>query len=156
MSDAGERVTRYLLMQLVVNASCGLPIGIGLFFIGVPNPVLWGLLTVGLRFIPYIGPIIAASMPVAISVAVDPGWTMPLLIAGWFLVVGALIANAVEPCLYGSSTGISSLAIIVAAVFWTWLWGPIGLLLSTPLTVCLMVIGRYVPRLQFLYVMLGN
>jgi predicted PurR-regulated permease PerM len=156
MSAAGERVSRYLLMQLVVNATYGLPIGIGLFFIGVPNPVLWGLLATILRFIPYAGPVIAASFPIALSFAVDAGWTTPLLTISLFLGIELISNNVVEPWLYGASTGISSIAIIVAAVFWTWLWGPIGLLLSTPLTVCLVVIGQYVPQLRFLDVILGN
>jgi predicted PurR-regulated permease PerM len=156
MSEAGERVSRYLLMQLVVNATYGLPIGIGLFFIGVPNPVLWGLLATLLRFIPYAGPVIAAAFPIALSFAVDTGWTTPLLTVALFLGIELISNNVVEPWLYGTSTGISSIAIIVAAVFWTWLWGPIGLLLSTPLTVCLAVMGQYVPQLRFLDVMLGN
>jgi predicted PurR-regulated permease PerM len=156
MSEAGERVSRYLLMQLVVNTTYGLPIGIGLFFIGVPNPVLWGLLATLLRFIPYVGPVIAASFPIALSFAVDSGWTTPLLTVSLFLGIELISNNVIEPWLYGASTGISSIAIIVAAVFWTWLWGPIGLLLSTPLTVCLVVIGQYVPHLRFLDVMLGN
>jgi predicted PurR-regulated permease PerM len=156
MSEAGERVSRYLLMQLVVNATYGLPIGIGLFFIGVPNPVLWGLLATLLRFIPYAGPAIAAAFPIALSFAVDTGWTTPLLTVALFLGIELISNNVVEPWLYGASTGISSIAIIVAAVFWTWLWGPIGLLLSTPLTVCLVVMGQYVPQLRFLDVILGN
>ena len=156
MSAAGERVSRYLLMQLVVNATYGLPIGIGLYFIGVPNPVLWGLLATLLRFIPYVGPVIAAAFPIALSFAVDTGWTTPLLTVALFLGIELISNNVVEPWLYGASTGISSIAIIVAAVFWTWLWGPIGLLLSTPLTVCLAVMGQYVPQLRFLDVMLGN
>jgi predicted PurR-regulated permease PerM len=156
MSEAGERVSRYLLMQLVVNATYGLPIGFGLFFIGVPNPVLWGLLATLLRFIPYAGPVIAAAFPIALSFAVDTGWTTPLLTVALFLGIELISNNVVEPWLYGTSTGISSIAIIVAAVFWTWLWGPIGLLLSTPLTVCLAVMGQYVPQLRFLDVMLGN
>jgi predicted PurR-regulated permease PerM/serine phosphatase RsbU (regulator of sigma subunit) len=156
MSQAGQRVSRYLLMQLVVNTTYGLPIGIGLFFIGVPNPVLWGLLATILRFIPYAGPMIGAAFPVALSFAVDPGWTMPLLTIGLFLGIELIVGNAIEPWLYGASTGISAIAILIAAVFWTWLWGPIGLLLSTPLTVCLVVIGRFVPQLRFLDVMLGD
>ncbi|HXV23877.1 MAG TPA: AI-2E family transporter [Alphaproteobacteria bacterium] len=156
MSEAGQRVSRYLLMQLVVNATYGVPVGIGLFIIGVPNPALWGLLATLLRFIPYAGPVIAAAFPILLSFAIDTGWTTPLLTIGLFLGIELISNNIIEPWLYGSSTGISSIAIIVAAVFWTWLWGPIGLLLSTPLTVCLVVIGQYVPQLRFLDVMLGN
>ena len=156
MSQAGQRVSRYLLMQLVVNTTYAVPIGIGLFLIGVPNPVLWGLLAGLLRFIPYAGPMIGAAFPVALSFAVDPGWAMPLMTIGLFLGIELIVGNAIEPWLYGASTGISAIAILIAAVFWTWLWGPIGLLLSTPLTVCLVVIGRFVPQLRFLDVMLGD
>ena len=156
LNEAASRVSKYLLMQLVVNATYGLPVGIGLYFIGVPNAVLWGLLAVVLRFIPYLGPFLAALFPIALAVAVDPGWTMLLWVIGLFLVFELISNNIIEPWLYGSSTGISSLAIIMAAIFWTSLWGPVGLFLSTPLTVCLVVIGRYVPQLQFLGVLLGN
>ena len=156
MSEAGERVSRYLLMQLLVNVSYGLPIGIGLYLIGVPNAPLWGLLAMVLRFIPYIGPLIAMVFPMTLSLAVDPGWSMLLWTIGLFVLVEVISNNIVEPWLYGSSTGISAVAIIVAAIFWTTLWGPAGLLLSTPLTVCLVVLGRYVPQLRFLDVLLGR
>ena len=156
MDDAGARVFRYLLMQLVVNVSYGIPVAIGLYFIGVPNAVLWGAFATVLRFIPYIGPWIGAAMPVALSLAVSPGWTMPLLTIGLFVVLELLSNNVMEPWLYGSSTGVTPIALIVAAVFWTWLWGPIGLILSTPLTVCLVVMGRHVPRLSFLSVLLSD
>ena len=152
MDDAGARVFRYLLMQLVVNVSYGIPVAIGLYFIGVPNAVLWGAFATVLRFIPYIGPWIGAAMPVALSLAVSPGWTMPLLTIGLFIVLELLSNNVMEPWLYGSRTGVTPIALIVAAVFWTWLWGPVGLVLSTPLTVCLVVMGRHVPRLSFLSV----
>ena len=156
LQDAGERVARYLLMQLVVNVAYALPIGIGLWIIGVPNAPLWGLMALILRFVPYIGPIIASIFPLALALAVDPGWTMVLWTAALFIVLELLINNVVEPWLYGSHTGLSPLAIIVAAIFWTWLWGPLGLLLSTPLTVCLVVLGRHVPQFEFLDVLLGN
>ncbi|HYD99563.1 MAG TPA: AI-2E family transporter [Alphaproteobacteria bacterium] len=156
LDEAAARVSRYLLMQLVVNVTYGIPIGIGLYLIGVPNALLWGLLAIVLRFVPYIGPMIAASFPILLSFAVDPGWTMPLLTVGLFLGIELISNNIVEPWLYGASTGLSSVAIIVSAVFWTWLWGPVGLLLSTPLTVCLVVMGRYVPQLGFLDVLLGS
>ena len=156
MDDAGARVFRYLLMQLVVNVSYGIPVAIGLYFIGVPNAVLWGAFATVLRFIPYIGPWIGAAMPVALSLAVSPGWTMPLLTIGLFVVLELLSNNVMEPWLYGSSTGVTPIALIVAAVFWTWLWGPVGLILSTPLTVCLVVMGRHVPRLSFLSVLLSD
>ena len=156
LNDAGKRIGRYLLMQLVVNVLYGLPVGVGLYLIGVPNALLWGLLATVLRFIPYLGPILAALFPIALSFAVDPGWTTPLLAIGLFVALELFTNNVMEPWLYGSSTGLSPLAIIVAAVFWTTLWGPLGLLLSTPLTVCLVVLGRHVPQLKFFEVMLGD
>jgi predicted PurR-regulated permease PerM len=156
MEDAGGRVFRYLLMQLVVNVSYGIPVAIGLYFIGVPNAVLWGAFATVLRFIPYIGPWIGAALPVALSLAVSPSWTMPLLTIGLFVVLELLSNNVMEPWLYGSSTGVTPIALIVAAVFWTWLWGAVGLILSTPLTVCLVVMGRHVSRLSFLSVLLSD
>ena len=156
MDDAGARVFRYLFMQLVVNVSYGIPVAIGLYFIGVPNAVLWGACATVLRFIPYIGPWIAAAIPVALSLAVSPSWMMPLLTIGLFVVLELLSNNVMEPWLYGTSTGVTPIALIVAAVFWTWLWGPVGLILSTPLTVCLVVMGRHVPRLSFLSVLLSD
>lgn len=156
LGEAADRVSRFLLMQLVVNASYGIPIGVGLYFIGVPNALLWGVLAAVLRFVPYVGPFIAALFPIALAIAVDPGWSMALMTVGLFLVVELISNNVVEPWLYGSSTGLSAVAIILAAIFWTTLWGPAGLLLSTPLTVCLVVLGRHVPQLRFLYVILGS
>jgi hypothetical protein len=143
-------------MQLVVNVSYGIPVAIGLYFIGVPNAVLWGACAAVLRFIPYIGPWIAASIPVALSLAVSPSWTMPLLTIGLFVLLELLSNNVMEPWLYGTSTGVTPIALIIAAVFWTWLWGPVGLILSTPLTVCLVVMGRRVPSLSFLSVLLSD
>jgi len=156
INDAAARVSRYLLMQLVVNLTYGIPIGIALYFIGVPNAVLWGLLATVLRFIPYLGPFLAALFPITLAFAVDPGWTMLLWVVALFLVAELISNNVVEPWLYGSSTGLSALAIIMAAIFWTTLWGPVGLFLATPLTVCLVVIGRYVPQLEFLGILLGS
>jgi predicted PurR-regulated permease PerM len=156
MDDAGRRVSRYLLMQLVVNVTYGIPVAIGLYFIGVPNAILWGGFSTVLRFIPYVGPWIAAAIPIALSLAVSPSWMMPLLTLGLFVVLELLSNNVMEPWLYGSSTGVSSIALIVAAVFWTWLWGPVGLVLATPLTVCLVVMGRHVTRLAFLGVLLSD
>jgi predicted PurR-regulated permease PerM len=156
IDDAARRVSRYLVANLVVNATYGLPVGLGLWAIGVPNPILWGILATLLRFIPYIGPWIAAFFPLALAVAVDEGWTMVIWAAALFIVMELISNNVVEPWLYGSSTGLSAVAVIVAATFWTWLWGPVGLLLSTPLTSCLVVLGRHVPQLQFLDVLLGN
>ena len=143
LGDAAERVGRYLLMQLLVNVAYGIPIGIGLWLIGVPNPLLWGMLSVVLRFVPFIGPIIAAAFPLALSIAVNPGWTMLPDRSALFIVLEMISGNVVEPWLYGASPGLSSIAILAAAVFWTWLWGPVGLLLSTPLTVCLVVLGGH-------------
>ena len=156
INDAAARVSRYLLMQLVVNLTYGIPIGIALSVIGVPNAVLWALLAAVLRFIPYLGPFLAALFPIALAVAVDPGWSMLFWVVALFLVAELVSNNVIEPWLYGSSTGLSSLAIIMAAIFWTTLWGPVGLFLATPLTVCLVVIGRYVPQLEFLGVLLGS
>jgi CheY-like chemotaxis protein len=156
MDDAAKRISRYLLMQLIINVLYGIPVGIGLYFLGVPNPILWGLFATVLRFIPYLGPVIAALFPLALSFAVAPGWTLPLLTIALFVTLELFSNNVLEPWLYGSSTGLSPVAVLVAAVFWTTLWGPVGLLLSTPLTVCLVVLGRHVPRLGFFHVLLGD
>lgn len=156
ITEAGQRVSRYLLMQLIVNATYGIPIGVGLWLIGVPNAALWGVLAAVLRFIPYIGPWVAALFPLALAFGVDPGWSMLAAAIALFVVVELVSNNVIEPWLYGSSTGLSSFAIILAAIFWTLLWGPVGLFLATPITVCLVVIGRYVPSLEFLGVVLGS
>lgn len=156
LDDAGRRVSRYLLAQFVVNVSYGLPIGLGLHFIGVPNAILWGILATILRYIPYIGAWIAASFPVVLSLAISPGWVIPMLTIGLFILMEIVSNNVVEPWLYGASTGLSPMAVIVSAVFWTWLWGVVGLLLATPLTVCLAVLGKYIPSLSFLDVLLGK
>lgn len=156
IDDAASRVSRYLGMQLVVNALYGVPIGVGLFLIGIPNALLWGLLATLLRFIPFVGPWIAAVFPVALSIAVDPGWSMLFYTLGLFVVMEVISNNFIEVVLYGASTGISNLALLVAAVFWTWLWGPAGLVLSTPLTVCLLVLGNYAPGLSYLSMLLGS
>jgi predicted PurR-regulated permease PerM len=156
IDDAAQRVSRYLGMQLIVNASYGVPIGLGLWWIGIPNALLWGLLATLLRFIPFIGPWIAAIFPVALAIAVDPGWTMILYTIGLFVVMELISNNIIEVVLYGASTGISNLALLVAAVFWTWVWGPAGLVLSTPLTVCVLVLGNYVPGMGFLSMLLGS
>ncbi len=156
LDDAATRVSRYILMQFLVNAGFGILFGLGLYLIGVPNPVLWGVLAGILRIVPYVGTLFAATLPIALSLAVFDGWFRPLLV---FLLVAGLeliIANFVEPWLYGSQVGISSLALLVTAVFWTVLWGPAGLILSTPLTVCVVVLGRYVPQLSFLHILLGD
>ena len=156
MNEAAERVSRYLLMQLVVGLCYGLPIGVGLALIGIPNALLWGILGVVLRFVPYIGGPLAAVFPVALAIAVAPGWDLVLWTILLFAAVEVAIGNFVEPWAYSRSTGLSATAVIASAVFWTWLWGIVGLLLATPLTVCLVVLGRYVPQLQFLEILLGN
>jgi predicted PurR-regulated permease PerM len=156
LDDAGHRLSRYLLTQTAINASVGALVGTGLWSIGVPNPALWGILTMLLRFVPYIGPIVAAAFPAALAVAVDPGWTMMFWVVGLFLGVELVTGYVIEPWLYGHSTGLSGVAVLVAAAFWTLLWGPVGLLLSTPLTMCLVVLGRHVEHLQFLEVLLGD
>jgi predicted PurR-regulated permease PerM len=156
MDDAATRISRYLLMQLVVNITYGIPIGIGLWFIGVPNAILWGLLATLLRFIPYIGPWIAASVPILLSIAAFPDSQHFFMTVALYVIVELISNNAIEPWLYGASTGLSATAVVVSAVFWTWLWGPLGLLMSTPLTVCLVVMGKYVPQLQFLDILLGD
>ena len=156
MDDAAKRISRYLLMQLIINVLYGIPVGVGLYFIGVPNPILWGCLATVLRFIPYLGPVLAALFPIALSFAVAPGWTLPLLTVALFVTLELFSNNVLEPWLYGASTGLSPVAVLVAAVFWTMLWGPLGLLMATPLTVCLVVLGRHVPQLAFFDVMLGD
>jgi predicted PurR-regulated permease PerM len=150
------RVSRYLRLQLLVNACYGVFTGTCLHFIGVPGALLWGVLVGILRFLPYIGPPLGAILPLLLSLAVFNGWSRPLMTFGVFLVTEIIVSNLIEPWLYGAYTGISSLAVLVAAIFWTAIWGPIGLLLSTPLTLCVVVIGRYVPRLSFLPVLLGD
>jgi predicted PurR-regulated permease PerM len=156
LDDAATRVSRYLLMQFAVNATYGALVGVGLLLIGIPHPLVWAVLATLLRFIPYVGPWIAAAGPILLAIAVAPGWGKFAWTLGFYLVLEVVTANFVEPFLYGSSTGISAIAILVAAVFWTWLWGPVGLLLSTPLTVCLVVVGRYVPHLEFLGILFGD
>jgi len=156
LDDAAQRVSRYLLMQVLVNACFGALFGLGLYCIGVPNPALWGVLASLLRLVPYVGTMIAATLPIALSLAAFSSWLPPLLVFLLFASLELTIANFVEPWLYGANTGISSLALLVAAVFWTILWGPAGLILSTPLTVCVVVLGRYVPQLSFLHVLLGD
>ena len=156
LTDAAERVSRFLTLQAMVNSGFGLTFGLGLWFIGVPNALLFGFLAALLRFIPYVGTLCAAAMPLALSLAVFDSWRPPLLTVVLFVVLELTVANVLEPWLYGAHTGISSLAILVAAVFWASLWGPVGLILSTPLTVCLVVIGRHVPHLQFLDIVLGD
>jgi predicted PurR-regulated permease PerM len=154
--DAAQRVSHYLRLQFVVNTTFGLLMAIGLYFIGIPSALLWGVLAGILRFVPYIGPIIGGSLPLILALAVFQTWLQLILCLCLFLVIELTVAYVIEPWLYGTRIGISSLAILVAAAFWTALWGPIGLVLSTPLTVCLVVLGRYVPQLEFLHIILGD
>lgn len=156
LDDAAGRLSRLLLTQLVINASFGIAIGAGLALIGVPSALLWGILAAVLRFVPYIGAVIAAIFPLALAAAVDPGWSMLILTAILFATIEPLVGHVIEPLAYGRSTGLSPVAVVVAATFWTALWGPIGLVLATPLTVCLVVLGRHVQRLKFLDVMFGD
>ena len=156
LDDAARRVSRYLIMQFSINAAFGGLVAVGLHFIGLPNALLWGVLAGMLRFLPYIGPMVGGSMPFLLAVVVFNGWTRPLITLGFFLLIELVTSNAIEPWLGAARTGISPLAILVAAVFWGALWGPAGLILCTPLTVCLVVLGRYVPQLEFLYVLLGD
>ncbi len=154
--DATTRISRYLRLQFVINTTFGGLIALGLYFIGVPNALLWGVLAGVLRFLPYIGAIVGASVPLVLSLALFNSWHQPLMCLGLFLIVEPTVAYLIEPALYGAHTGISSLAILVSAAVWTALWGPIGLVLSTPLTVCLVVMGRHVPQLKFLHILLGD
>jgi predicted PurR-regulated permease PerM len=156
LNDAAGRVSRYIFLQFLVNASFGTLFGFGLYWIGVPNPTLWGVVAGILRFVPYVGTPVAATLPIMLSLAVFDGWFRPLLVVALFAGLELVIANFIEPWLYGTHVGISSLALLVTAVFWTVLWGPAGLILSTPLTVCVVVLGRYVPQLSFLHILLGD
>src|SRR6185436_18373433 len=156
LDDAGQRLSRLFLTQLALNAAFGLVIGVALWFIGVPSAPLWGMLAMIMRFVPYIGAIISAIFPIVLAAAVGPGWTMVLMTAALFLIAEVAVGQAIEPLLYGQSTGLSPVAVITSATFWTWLWGPIGLILATPLTMCLVVLGRHVDQLKFLEVMFGD
>jgi predicted PurR-regulated permease PerM len=156
LDEVAYRISRYLRAQVLVNASFGFAIAVGLFFIGIQNSVFWGLLGMVLRFLPYIGAWIAAAFPIALSIAMFQSWTQPLLTIGLFVAVELIVANVVEPWLYGHSTEISPLAVVVSALFWTWLWGGVGLVLATPLTVCLAVAGKYLPDLAFLDLLMGD
>ena len=163
LDDAATRISRYLLMQSVINATYGVCIGIGLWIIGLssaegrfPNVLLWALLAAVLRFVPYLGPFIGAAVPIVLSLAAFNSAGVFAATLCMYLGVELVTSHVLEPWLYGSSTGLSVMAILVSAVFWTWLWGPVGLLLATPLTVCVVVLGKYVPQLRFLDVILGD
>jgi predicted PurR-regulated permease PerM len=156
IDDAGQRLSRLFLTQLALNAGFGVVIGVGLWLIGVPSAALWGMMAMILRFVPYIGAAISAILPLVLAAAVGPDWTLVLWTAALFLIVEPVLGQVVEPLMYAHGTGLSPVAVIASATFWTWLWGPIGLILATPLTICLVVLGRYVDRLKFLDVMLGD
>jgi predicted PurR-regulated permease PerM len=156
LNDATRRVSKYLLLQLLVNAAFGAICGTGLFLIGLPYALLWGALAAILRIVPYVGSLVAAALPLMLSLAVFDDWLHPLLVFLLFGLVELVTGNWVEPRLYGAHTGVSSLALILTTVFWTVLWGPAGLILSTPLTVCVVVLGRYVPQFAFLHILLGD
>ena len=156
MDDAAARLSRYFLAQLALNAGFGFVVAVGLFLIGVPSPALFGIIAALFRFVPYVGAVGAAVLPVALAAAVDPGWTMVIVTAGMFVVIEALVGQVIEPLAYGHSTGLSPVSVVIAAIFWAWLWGPVGLILSMPLTLCLVVLGRHVEHLQFIDVLLGD
>ncbi|MFM0005448.1 AI-2E family transporter [Paraburkholderia dipogonis] len=156
MDEAARRLSRYFVSQLGLNAGVGVVIGTGLFMIGVPSPILWGILAALLRLVPYVGIWISATLATALAAAVSPGWAMAIWSLALFATVELLVGQIVEPLLYGRSTGLSPFSVVVAAIFWSWIWGPIGLILSTPLTLCLLVLGRHVRRLEFLDVLLGD
>jgi predicted PurR-regulated permease PerM len=156
LDDAASRLSRLFLTQLLLNGSFGIIIGTGLWLIGVPSAILWGILAAVLRFVPYVGAAIAAAFPLVLAVAVDPTWSMLLWTIARFLVVEPIVGHVIEPMVYGHSTGLSPVAVVASATFWTALWGPIDLVLATPLTVCLVVLGRHVERLEFLDVMFGD
>ena len=156
LDDAASRLSRLFLIQLLLNSAFGVVIGAGLSFIGVPSAILWGILAGVLRFVPYIGAVISAAFPLALAAAVDPGWSMLLWTLALFIVVEPIVGHVIEPMVYGQSTGLSPVAIVASATFWTALWGPIGLVLATPMTVCLVVLGRHIERLEFLDVIFGD
>ena len=156
MNDAAYRLSRYFLTQVALNSSYGLLVAAGLWLTGLPNPVLWGIVAGVMRFVPFVGTPFAVLPPVLLALAVDPGWSLVLAVVALFLVLNTVMGQVLEPLLYGHSTGLSPVSVILSATFWAWMWGPIGLLLATPLTVCLVVLGRHVERLEFLEVMLGD
>lgn len=156
LDEAGERISRYLLMQTTINATYGLALGIGLFFIGLPYVLLLGFLAALMRFIPYVGPWLGALLPIGLSLAIFDGWMHPFLVIGLVLGLELFTNMLLEPLLYGQSAGVSEVALLVAIAFWTWIWGPIGLVLATPLTVCLVVLCKYIPELEFIETLMGD
>lgn len=156
LEEAGQRISRYLLMQTIINSSFGLAVGIAFYLIGLPYAILWGFLAAILRFIPYVGPFAAAIVPSALSLAVFDGWLWPIVVVGLFLALELLNNMVLEPLLYGESAGVSGVGLLVAIAFWAWLWGPVGLVLATPLTVCVVVFGKYVPGMDFIGVLMSD
>lgn len=156
VNDAGERLSRFFISQFLVNIATGLAIWLGLALLGVGQALLWGTMTAVLRFIPYVGVWMAAFCATVLAAAVDPGWSMALMTMGLFLAVEIIVAQTIEPKLYGHTTGLSPLSVVVSAIFWSWIWGPVGLVLSTPLTLCLVVAGRYIRALKVLEIMFGE
>jgi predicted PurR-regulated permease PerM len=156
LDDAARRLSRFFLVQLGINTAFGVIIGAALYFIGLPSPLLWGTTAGLMRFVPYIGSYVGAGLPILLAAAVDSGWSMALWVAALFLVTEPLMGQVVEPTLYGRSTGLSPISVVISAIFWTWLWGPVGLILSTPLTLCLVVLGQHVKQLEFLSVLFGD
>lgn len=156
LNDAAHRLSRFFLAQALLNVSFGIVIGLGLWAIGIPNPALWGIFATMMRFVPYIGGFIAAFFPVLLATAIDPGWTIVGLTIALFLITEPLAGHVVEPILYGQHTGLSPVAVVIATLFWTMLWGVVGLLLATPLTVCLVVLGKHIESLRFIEILLGD
>ena len=156
LTDAGHRVGRLLRMQFLINAGYGVAVAIGLSLIGVPSALMWGVLGFSLRFLPYLGPWLAAILPMLISLAVSDGWTQPILVGCMYAVYELILNNVFEPLLYGSSMGVSTVGVILSAIFWTWLWGPVGLIVAMPMTVCLVVVAQHVPQLRFITVLLAD
>ena len=156
LEEAGQRISRYLLMQTIINSTFGLAVGLALYLIGMPYAALWGFFAAVIRFIPYVGPFAAAIMPSALSLAAFEGWLWPILVVGIFIALELSCNLVLEPLLYAESAGVSEVGLLVAVAFWTWLWGPIGLVLATPLTVCVVVFGKYVPRMDFIAVLMSD
>jgi predicted PurR-regulated permease PerM len=156
LEEASHRISRYLLMQSIINASFGVAVGIALYFIGLPYALLWGFLSAMLRFIPYVGPWAAALMPSVLSLIVFEGWMLPILVIAVFLILELVNNMILEPLLYGESAGVSEVGLLIAVAFWTWLWGPVGLILATPLTVCVVVLSKYVPQLDFISILMSD
>lgn len=156
LEEAGQRISRYLLMQTIINSTFGLAVGLVLYLIGMPYAALWGFFAAVLRFIPYVGPFAAAIMPSVLGLAAFEGWLWPILVVGIFVALELGCNLVLEPLLYAESAGVSEVGLLIAVAFWTWLWGPIGLVLATPLTVCVVVFGKYVPRMDFIEVLMSD